>query len=176
LDKKVAQKQLKHSKKNREMTSVLKQFNNFRDHHGDERTKHLFLMDHPFLVAGICLVYVYLTKLGPRLMENRKPFRLNHIMTLYNFAQVILNAWLFREFLFNGWLHYNLRCQPNDPVKNEKNLRMAQACHLFFLSKFFDLFDSLFFVLRKKNSQISGLHVFHHASVLISCKLKIFSL
>jgi elongation of very long chain fatty acids protein 7 len=154
------------------MASILKRFNNFLDHYGDERTKHLFLMDQPLLILGICLFYVFLTRLGPRLMENRKPFELNRIITIYNFAQVILNAWLFREFLFNGWLHYNLRCQPNDPVKSERNLRMAQACHLFFLSKFSDFSDTFFFVLRKKNSQISGLHVFHHASVPISCKLK----
>lgn len=34
---------------------------------------------------------------GPKLMENRKPFNLRYTLILYNFIQVIFSAWLFYE-------------------------------------------------------------------------------
>ncbi len=39
--------------------------------------------------------------------------------------------------------------------------------YLYFLSKFADLIDTFFFALRKKNSHISILHLYHHISVPI---------
>lgn len=40
---------------------------------------------------------------------------------------------------------------------------MANAVYLYFLCKLVELLDTVFFVLRKKNRQISSLHVYHHA-------------
>ena len=42
---------------------------------------------------------------------------------------------------------------------------MASVCWWFYISKILELFDTLFFVLRKKNNQISFLHVYHHATM-----------
>lgn len=39
--------------------------------------------------------------------------------------------------------------------------------YLYWLTKFADLFDTFFFALRKKNSHISFLHLYHHISVPI---------
>lgn len=151
------------------MASLTTRIYDLIDEYGDERTKNLFMMDRPFTIVGICLGYVLLVKyIGPKFMEGRKPFELNRLMMVYNFAQVIFNAWLFREFLVNGWFDYNLRCQPNDPAKSGKPLRMALGCYFFFMSKFTDFIDTFFFILRKKNSHISALHVIHHATTPIS--------
>lgn len=151
------------------MASILTRFYNLVEENGDERTKTLFLMDQPLIIFAICFGYVvFVMYIGPKFMENRKPFELNQVMMMYNFAQVIFNIYVFREFMVNGWLHYNLRCEPNDPAMTGKPLRMAQAAHLFFLSKFTDFFDTLFFLMRKKDSQITALHVFHHATTPIS--------
>nr|XP_018906890.1 PREDICTED: elongation of very long chain fatty acids protein AAEL008004-like [Bemisia tabaci] len=37
----------------------------------------------------------------------------------------------------------------------------------FMFSKFLDFFDTVFFVLRKKQSQVSFLHVYHHANMAL---------
>ena len=39
--------------------------------------------------------------------------------------------------------------------------------HLYMLTKFLDLLDTVFFILRKKNSQVTLMHVYHHFSVPI---------
>lgn len=39
---------------------------------------------------------------------------------------------------------------------------MAKAVHFYFICKLIELLDTVFFVLRKKNQQISILHLYHH--------------
>lgn len=64
----------------------------------DQRVKGWFLMGSPLPTLCICLSYVYLVKvLGPKLMENRKPFELKRVLIYYNLFQVVFSSWLFYE-------------------------------------------------------------------------------
>lgn len=55
-------------------------------------------MSSPLPTILICCTYVYTMKvLGPKLMENRKPFQLQKVLILYNFLQVGISTWLFYE-------------------------------------------------------------------------------
>ncbi|PIK59603.1 putative elongation of very long chain fatty acids protein 4 [Apostichopus japonicus] len=45
---------------------------------------------------------------------------------------------------------------------------MASVCWWYFFSKVIELLDTILFVLRKKDKQISFLHVFHHSSMIIN--------
>lgn len=45
---------------------------------------------------------------------------------------------------------------------------MANTCWWFYFSKFTEFFDTLFFILRKKNSHVSTLHVIHHGCMPFS--------
>ncbi|KAG8252566.1 Elongation of very long chain fatty acids protein 7 [Homalodisca vitripennis] len=52
----------------------------------------------PFPTLGICLFYAYFSKvLGPRLMENRKPFDLRRVLIFYNLIQTVFSSWIFYE-------------------------------------------------------------------------------
>jgi len=42
---------------------------------------------------------------------------------------------------------------------------MVEAMWWFYFSKAIDLFDTMFFALRKKSNQITFLHVFHHMTM-----------
>jgi elongation of very long chain fatty acids protein 7 len=41
-------------------------------------------------------------------------------------------------------------------------LQIARAVYVYFLAKLTELLDTVFFVLRKKDTQISFLHLYHH--------------
>ena len=41
------------------------------------------------------------------------------------------------------------------------------ACWFCYFSKFVEFMDTVFFVLRKKNNQITFLHVYHHSSMAL---------
>ncbi|XP_052865958.1 elongation of very long chain fatty acids protein AAEL008004 isoform X2 [Anopheles cruzii] len=137
---------------------------------GDSRTKDWPLMSSPLPTLALCLGYVYLVKvLGPRLMENRKPFQLKNTLIVYNFVQVVFSAWLFYECLMGGWWgSYSFRCQPVDHGTTGQAMRMVHACWWYYFSKFTEFFDTFFFVLRKKSSQVSTLHVIHHGCMPMS--------
>ena len=45
---------------------------------------------------------------------------------------------------------------------------MVRVCHLFFLSKFIELLDTVFFIMKKNFRQVSVLHVLHHGIMPIS--------
>ncbi|KAK9303415.1 hypothetical protein QLX08_004901 [Tetragonisca angustula] len=140
------------------------------DKNADQRTTSWFMMSSPFPTLFICLSYVYVVKvLGPKLMENRKPFQLKNTLVVYNLFQVMFSAWLFYESLMGGWWgQYSFRCQPVDYSNNPTALRMVHACWWYYFSKFTEFMDTIFFVLRKKNDHVSTLHVIHHGCMPMS--------
>ncbi|XP_032593415.1 elongation of very long chain fatty acids protein AAEL008004 isoform X1 [Drosophila grimshawi] len=149
----------------------IESINRYMDSHSDSRTKDWPMMSSPFPTLAVCLTYVYLVKvLGPRLMENRKPLHLQQLLVSYNALQVVFSAWLFYEIGQSGWLtgHYSFRCQPVDYSNNPRTLRMVHACWWYYFSKFTEFMDTIFFVLRKKTSQVTTLHVIHHGCMPMS--------
>ncbi|KAB0401053.1 hypothetical protein E2I00_003307 [Balaenoptera physalus] len=104
-------------------------------------------MSSPLPQTIILGLYVYfVTSLGPKLMENRKPFELKKAMITYNFFIVLFSVYMCYEasFVMSGWgTGYSFRCEIVDYSRSPTALR-------------------IFFVLRKKSSQVTFLHVFHH--------------
>ncbi|KAG5318223.1 ELVL1 protein, partial [Pseudoatta argentina] len=136
----------------------------------DPRVNDWPMMSGLFPTFAICLFYAYFVKvLGPKMMENRKPFDLRRVMTWYNLFQVIFSTWLFNESLVTGWGgRYSFKCQPVDYSNDPFALRIARGCWWYYISKFIEFTDTIFFVLRKKNDHISTLHVIHHGCMPIS--------
>ncbi|XP_074056075.1 very long chain fatty acid elongase 7 [Macrotis lagotis] len=130
----------------------------------DPRVGDWPLMSSPLPQALILGVYVYfVTSLGPKLMKNRHPFDLKKFMIVYNFLIVLFSLYMCYEFIMSGWgVGYSYQCDIVDYSRSPLALRMAWTCWLYYFSKFIELFDTIIFVLRKKNSQITFLHVFHH--------------
>ncbi|XP_068127921.1 very long chain fatty acid elongase 7 [Hyperolius riggenbachi] len=131
----------------------------------DPRVEDWPLMSSPIPQTIIIGAYIYfVSSLGPRLMENRKPFDLKGLMAIYNAVMVIFSLYMVYEFLMAGWATgYSYQCDIVDYSKSPQAVRMAWTCWLYYFSKFIELLDTIFFVLRKKNSQITFLHVYHHS-------------
>ncbi|KAL3055163.1 elongation of very long chain fatty acids protein 1a [Trematomus bernacchii] len=145
--------------------SIISKFYSFVELRTDERIKSYPLMQRPIGMNLILLTYVIFSKyIGPRLMANRKPFHLNTAMIVYNLSMVLLNAFIVYEFLMAGWATtYTWKCDLVDTSTTPQAYRMIRACYMFYMSKYIELLDTVFFVLRKKQSQITFLHVFHHS-------------
>lgn len=55
-------------------------------------------MQSPLLPITIIVFYLYFVeKLGPQLMKNRPPFKIEKIIILYNAAQVLLAGYIVKE-------------------------------------------------------------------------------
>lgn len=146
------------------ITSVV-EFHSYLQSRTDARVRDYPLMQSPVHMTTILLGYVaFSVYVGPRVMANRKPFHLNTAMIIYNVSMVLLNAYIVYEFMMSGWATtFTWRCDLIDRSTSPQALRMIWVAWLFYFSKFIELLDTVFFVLRKKQGQITFLHVFHHS-------------
>ncbi|XP_043948465.1 elongation of very long chain fatty acids protein F [Drosophila biarmipes] len=123
------------------------------------------LFGSPLPAIAITFLYLLLVlKVGPDFMECRKPYNVRTAMLIYNLCQVFMNAALFikgTEYLFVRKA-YNFRCMHMLPLDHPEKNADRMFTYFFFLNKVVDLVDTVFFVLRKSNKQITVLHVYHH--------------
>jgi len=69
----------------------------------------------------------------------------------------------------HGWYRRNSwTCEPLDTSNNAVALGLAEAVWSIYILKIVELMDTVIFVLRNKTSQITFLHVLHHALVPIT--------
>ncbi|KAI1294148.1 Elongation of very long chain fatty acids protein 1 [Halotydeus destructor] len=142
---------------------------------GDPRVNQFPMMEGgPWTVLTVIGAYVYFVKyLGPLYMSSRKAFNLKPVIFVYNVLMVLLNGFFFYQAA--SYTRFGLatwHCSPIDPNAFDPEWRFKlTVAWLFVMSKFVDLFDTLFFVLRKNFHQVSALHVIHHALVPINCWL-----
>ena len=119
----------------------------------------------PTILASLCYV-LFVTWIGPWLMRDRKPYSLKGTMMIYNLLQVMISAYIVLESWDAGWgRHYNWICQ-NVEAGTEKGstaMRMISVSYVYLVNKYIEFADTFFFVARKKNNQITFLHVYHHA-------------
>ncbi|CAB4021176.1 elongation of very long chain fatty acids 4 [Paramuricea clavata] len=100
-------------------------------------------------------------------MERRQPLELKIPMALYNFGATALNVYCFSELLIGSWkAGYRYICNRVIISTEPQHMRIANAIWWFYLSKYYEMLDTVFFILRKKNNQITFLHVYHHTSIL----------
>ncbi|XP_022816467.1 elongation of very long chain fatty acids protein AAEL008004-like [Spodoptera litura] len=119
----------------------------------------------PVVVYTIIPFYLYFcNKLGPQLMKDQKPFKLKRLIMIYNIFQIIASGYIVYLGLYSGWFStYSWTCQPVDETDNPTSRTMHKAFWTYTVVKFIDMLDTVFFVLRKKDRQISFLHLFHHS-------------
>ncbi|KAJ8309202.1 hypothetical protein KUTeg_014076 [Tegillarca granosa] len=130
---------------------------------GDPRVESWAFMGSPFPTLMTLTAYFIFVYNGPGIMKDRKPFDLKFILIIYNFFMVFLSFYIFVEIGLGGWFtDYSLGCQPVDYSNSPKAIRMARAIWLFLITKYIELSDTVFFVLRKKQNQLTFLHVYHH--------------
>jgi len=141
----------------------------------DPRINQLPLMEGgPWSVLSIVAAYVYFVKvLGPEWMKKRQPFEIKPLIFAYNVLMIFVNLFFFvtvsarTNFGIRTWI-----CMPVDRYFNDQEWSYMIVVGWFFvISKFVDLLDTIFFVLRKNFHQVSALHVIHHSLVPINCWL-----
>lgn len=135
--------------------------------HGNNRLTHIFsifisfadprvdsfpLMSSPLPTLLICVsYYLIVKKIGPYLMRDRAPYKLNNLLIAYNLFQVLFSAYLFYEWGMSGWFgKYSYRCQPVDYSMSDEAVRMLSVSWWYYFSKFTEFFDTVSALLMKK--------------------------
>lgn len=98
-------------------------------------------------------------------MKDRKAYDLKLFISLYNVVQIVSCAFLIREIFLSGFeLKYIFKCQTPDLTRNPKAMRMLRTLWLTLCLKGMEFTETFVFILRKKQSQVTTLHVYHHIS------------
>ncbi|CAB3377385.1 Hypothetical predicted protein [Cloeon dipterum] len=150
------------------MHMVVDNYNELVEHTKDPTVDSWLLMSSPWPVFSILACYLYFVLyLGPKVMANHKPFQLTGVLIAYNFVQVIFSIFLaylpFQESAFSYLI--NNACSAHRTAEFSRAL--SSGAWWYFFAKVTELLDTIFFVLRKKQSQVTFLHVYHHTITVI---------
>ncbi|KAI4493010.1 hypothetical protein M0802_009780 [Mischocyttarus mexicanus] len=135
----------------------------------DPRLRNWFLFNSVLPIAFTLFGYFYFIFVcGPKFMKNRKPYSLKTFIRCYDVTQILLNSFIIYKFVNGGWYsRIWIYCVPVVYETSPENMELLDGCWWTLVSKYLDLLETIIFVLRKKNNQISFLHVYHHATTLI---------
>ncbi|KAG9510891.1 Elongation of very long chain fatty acids protein 4, partial [Fragariocoptes setiger] len=134
----------------------------------DPRVADWPLMSSPLPTLILFTLYLTGVKYGPGIMQNKRPWRLRWILVAYNLSISMLNLWMVLELSYCAYkLKYGIPCQLVNVSNDPYEMRIARVIWWYFMSKLFEFSDTLFFILRKKNNQLSFLHVYHHSSMFL---------
>ncbi|XP_050027496.1 very long chain fatty acid elongase AAEL008004-like [Dermacentor andersoni] len=137
---------------------------------GDPRTRDYPVVTDPLFVFTLLLSYLYFVKIaGPRWMKNREPFRILNIVRVYNLISIALGIrflYLVLKFTYLPGGHYNLWCQGITGYMTDEMREYYRTGWIYIAAHYSDLLDTVFFVLRKKFTHVSLLHVLHHTIVV----------
>ncbi|KAL6435978.1 hypothetical protein ACFW04_005661 [Cataglyphis niger] len=132
----------------------------------DERTRGWLLVDSPQPTLIYTLLYLLIVWAGPKVMKKRKAFKLTWALVPYNLAMACLNAYIaIQLFVASTRLRYSYVCQPIRHITRPDELQIAHAVWWYYFSKLLEFCDTFFFILRKKDNQLSFLHVYHHSTM-----------
>lgn len=132
----------------------------------DERTRGWLLVDSPKPTLIYTLLYLLIVWAGPKVMKKRKAFKLTWALVPYNLTMALLNAYIaIQLFVGSTRLRYSYVCQPIRHITRPDELQIADAVWWYYFSKLLEFCDTFFFILRKKDNQLSFLHVYHHSTM-----------
>lgn len=105
-------------------------------------------MNYRFPIGILIIYWLFVLKIGPMFMKNRKPYHMKDIMLIYNLYQVIFStALIYYGFQIENsveWLG-NFGCTVTDgPEPSSDIIRMTYNCSwLYFFNKIVELLDTV---------------------------------
>ena len=98
-----------------------------------------------------------------KIMNNKSSYSLKIPMIIYNSFQIFINIYMI----------YGLSSLPQLSINNFNlfgvntlyNSNLEYFTYIHYLSKYLDYFDTWFIILRKKERQLSFLHIYHHSTI-----------
>ncbi|GAB6026341.1 hypothetical protein CHUAL_012544 [Chamberlinius hualienensis] len=134
----------------------------------DPRVDGMLLMSSAKPMLAWMAAYYAMVYFGPKLMQNRKPWNMRAFLILYNMFTALLNFYIFFQIL-TGIIQkrYTWICDiPDVNSTDEHEMKLVKTVHLYTISKIIEFLDTFCFIVRKKNNQLTFLHVYHHSTML----------
>lgn len=135
----------------------------------DPRTSGWLLTGNPAAIFTIIGLYICFVKYwGPEWIRDRKPYTLTALIRSYNIIMIALNGFFAMYFFSNTYLvgSYSWFCTGIEYTSTAQSMKVLSGCWFYLFVRIGELLDTVFFILRKKNSHVSVLHIFHHCVIV----------
>merc|ERR1711953_1140132 len=106
------------------------------------------------------VLYIILTSVCYKWKKICGPLSFPKVLFVYNIAISLVNVICFLGFVNCLWRSDSLYDKKPDPL-------LKQVYFVYWVTKVVELSDTVFMILRHKFRQVSPLHVYHHATMLI---------
>jgi hypothetical protein len=124
------------------------------------------MMHTPYPILAIFVIYlIFVLKLGRIYMKDKPPYNLDDLLKVYNLFQVCCCTYIvlaahfihgYSFFTFSKCILSPTSVGDKDPVSLQL-VKFHVDGYLFTLLRLLELFETVFFVLRKKYNQVSFL-------------------
>lgn len=126
--------------------------------------------DSNYIIPAIGLLYLVMVKVLMEFMRFRDPYRkIKPIIILYNLIQIFANGYILISSLSNfKFVKSTVSnfCGLEDQDE-EYTYELVKVAYIWCLLKISDFLDTMFFILLKKFSHVSFLHVYHHYTTMM---------
>lgn len=144
-------------------SSLLNIYNEFNSQKAIKNS--IFLSGVPWKIIGTIVFYILMILYSFYWMRNRRAFRMNKIVMIYNGMMSLLNV---AVIFFCFWMtNYDLKILSirlsEDDNANYTQGVSVNVMELLLITKFLDFLDTFILILRKKTNQLTSFHFFHHA-------------
>jgi len=125
-----------------------------------DSVKGRWLFDNAWFIHLLMPLYIaFALKLGPEFMKKRKAFNVKPLARFCNLLQVVANTYGFIQLAAMVVKSPGiLKCLP----RMERSLELENTAVWLTWTRILDLLDTVFFILSKKERNVSFLHVYHH--------------
>lgn len=151
----------------RSLPTNLSEAENFVLHFNAE--DQAIIHEYPWSLPVVAvLLYWIMVFVGPKIMASCRPFSLRRTLMLWNLLLALLSVAMFIGILvpitdfLREYGFFMLMCMPPDHAHDGYGFFFLW---LFALSKYLELLDTLFLILRKR--PVNLLHWYHHTTVLV---------
>lgn len=134
----------------------------------DDRVRDWLFMADPLPMLLIIVIYLFLIfKIGPCVMLTRRPYNLKPILAIYNLGMVFACLAVLIGYYKSGVrMNSLMACLDIDYSEDPNAMRILNIMWWTHIIKLVELVETIFFLLRKKQNQVTFLHVYHHTSTL----------
>jgi hypothetical protein len=110
------------------------------------------------------VLYGSMIYFGKRIMSTRKPLNPKNAMLVYNVYQSLINGFMAFWLVFQAY-RAGFTVWGNYEDHSVKGFNIAFGMWMHYNNKYLELFDTFFMVVKKKDEQISFLHVRRNARI-----------
>ncbi|XP_070545380.1 very long chain fatty acid elongase 5-like [Ptychodera flava] len=110
--------------------------------------------------APLMMIYLLMVLLSKYYHRYTSPLSLKPILILYNLTCSLVSLYTLCGFIYGMY-------ESNSVFQKQATPTLEHFFFIYFCTKTLELLDTVFMILRHRSRQISFLHVYHHASMLL---------